>query len=174
MTRTSQVIAIVAVLFAAAHAHAASTARAALPQVAEAAKKWQPDAVVTHVSTLGGKADGKASAWLYTVYSPKVKKSAIVTARDTKVELEEVLRNSSTEALPAEYLDSDKALDAARKAGFKTDGKDIGFGLTTFGTSTKKPFVAWAITILTPQGASSVTLDSKDGALIKRDEVKFK
>ena len=74
-------------LIAVPPAQAASTARAALKEVNAAAQKWQPDAVLTHVSTLGAKADGKANSWLYSVYSAKARKSAIVTARDTKVEV---------------------------------------------------------------------------------------
>jgi isocitrate dehydrogenase len=68
-------------------AQAASTARAALKELNAAAQKWQPDAVLTHVSTLGARADGQAKSWLYNVCSAKARKSAIVTARDTKVEV---------------------------------------------------------------------------------------
>lgn len=100
---------------------AASTAREAIKEVAAAAQKWQPDAVLTHISTLRGRADGKADSWLYTFYSPKTKKSAIVTARDKKVAVDADVRNTSTDPLGAEFLDSDKATEAALKAGLKFD-----------------------------------------------------
>jgi hypothetical protein len=175
MNRTVlRVLACATALAAGASALAASTAKAALPQVVAAAKKWKSDAVITHVSTLAGKPDGKASSWLYTVYSPSANKSAIVTAKDTQVELEEVLRNASIDAIGTDYLDSDKALDAARKAGLKTGNGDIMFGLTLFGKATRKPAIYWTVTVTSADGMSSVTLDPKDGTLVKRDDVKLK
>jgi hypothetical protein len=97
-----------------------------------------------------------------------------VTAQDMKVALEEVLRNTSIDAIGSDYLDSDKALDAARKAGLKTGSGDILFGLTLFGKATRKPAIYWTVTVMGSDGMSSVTLDSKDGALVKRDDVKLK
>lgn len=161
------------VLFA-SPALAAATARAALDDVLAQAKKWQPDAVLTHVSTLTAKPDGTARSWLYTVYSPKQKKSAIATARDRKVDFEEVGRNTSVDPLAGDFLDSDKVLDAARKAGLKTGADDIGLGLTTFGQATGKPRVYWTVTVMGADAMSSVTLDPKDGTLVRRDDVKLK
>lgn len=155
-------------------AAAASTAKAALTQVkAAAAAAWQADAVLTHISTLTAKSDGKANSWLYTVYSPKAKKSAIITARDGKIEVEPDVRNTSIAPLTTDILDSDKVLDAARKAGLKTGKDGIGLGLTTFGRATGKPRVYWTVTVMGDDSFSSVTLDPKDGTLIKRDDVKF-
>jgi hypothetical protein len=152
---------------------ASATARAALKEVQAAGKKWKPDAVLTHVSTLNAKADGKAGMWLYTFYSPKAKKSAIITARDMNVEVDEVNRNTSMDPLTVEFMDSDKAVDAAGKAGLNVGTGDVGLGLTTFGQATGKPRVYWTVTVMTSTGMSSVTLDPKTGALIKRDDVKF-
>jgi hypothetical protein len=160
-------------LFATTPALAAATAKAALNEVLAQAKKWQADAVLTHVSTLTAKADGTARSWLYTVYSPKLKKSAVVTARDLKVDLEEVGRNTSVDPLSGDFMDSDKALDAARKTGLKTGADGIGLGLTTFGQATGKPRVYWTVTVMGDTAISSVTLDPKDGALVKRDDVKL-
>lgn len=168
------VLAVSIALVTAAPALAASTARTALGEVMAQAKKWQPDAVLTHVSTLTAKADGKSRSWLYTVHSPKAKKSAIVTTRDLKAELEEVGRNTSIDPLAADFLDSDKVVDAARKAGLKVGTDDIGLGLTTFGQATGKPRVYWAVSVMSADSMSSVTLDAKDGALVKRDDVKLK
>lgn len=153
---------------------AKSTARAALNEVQAAGKKWQSDAVLTHVSTLTAKSDGKATQWLYTFYSPKAKKSAIITARDMKVEVDEVGRNTSVDPLASDFLDSDKVVDAAAKAGLPLGSGDIGLGLTTFGQATGKPRVYWTVSVITDTAMSSVTLDPKNGALIKRDDVKFK
>lgn len=160
-------------LAVAAPAQSAATAKAALKEVTAASKAWQPDAVLTHVSTLSAQPDGTARSWLYTVYSPKAKKSAIVTARDTKVEVDEVLRNTSVDPLTDDWMDSDKALDAARKAALALPARDIGLGLTTFGTGPAKR-VYWAVTVMTDAAINSVTLDPKTGALVKRDEVKLK
>lgn len=153
---------------------AATTAKAALKEIMAASAKWQPDAVLTHVSTLTGRADGTADSWLYTVYSPKAKKSAIVTARDTRIEFDEVGRNTSVDPLTTDFLDSDKVVAAAAKAGLKTGSRGIGFGLTTFGKATGKARVYWAVTVMGEDAMSSVTLDATDGSLIKRDEVKLK
>jgi lipoprotein-anchoring transpeptidase ErfK/SrfK len=150
-----------------------STAKAALNEVQAAGKKWQGDAVLTHVSTMTAKADGKASSWLYTFYSPKAKKSAIITAIDTKVDVDEVMRNTSVDPLTIDFLDSDKVMDAAAKAGLKFGADDILLGLTTFGQATGKPKVYWTVTVMSDSKMSSVTLDPKNGALIKRDDVKL-
>ncbi|MCU0974525.1 MAG: hypothetical protein MUF80_11320 [Burkholderiales bacterium] len=155
-------------------AFGAATARAAISEVMAQAKKWHPDAVLTHVSTLTARADGTSRSWPYTVYSLKAKKSAIVTARDLKADLEEVRRNTSTDPLPGEFLDSDKVLEPARIAGLKMGAEGIGLGLTTFGQATANPRVYWAVTLTTEEALSSVTLDARNGAFVKRDDVKLK
>lgn len=170
----AQIAAFAVALVAVTPALAASTARAALNEVMAQGRKWQADAVLTHVSTLTAKSDGTSRSWLYTLYSPKAKKSVIVTARDVKTELEEVGRNTSIDPLATDFLDSDKVLDAARKAGLKLGTEDIGLGLTTFGQATGKARVYWTVTVMGADAMSSVTLDAKDGAFVKRDEVKFK
>ena len=154
-------------------AMAASTAKAALKEVTAASKQWQPDAVLTHVSTLTATPDGRSRSWLYTVYSPRAKKSAIVTARDLKVEVDPVDRNTSVEPLAGDWMDSDKAMDAARKAGLATGADGIGLGLTTFGAGSAKR-VYWTVTVTTDAAIASVTLDPASGALVKRDDVKLK
>jgi hypothetical protein len=150
-----------------------ATAKSALKTVEAAAKKWQADAVLTHISTLNAKPDGKAASWLYTYYSPKAKKSAIVTAAGNNIETDEV-RNTSVDPLAEGFLDSDKVVAAAVKAGLKLTSDDLGLGLTTFGQATGKPRVYWTVTVMTEAGFSSVTLDPNNGALIKKDDVKLK
>ena len=163
-------------LVLAAPAFAASTAKAALKEVNAAAQKWQPDAVVTHVSTLFGQSDGKARSWLYTVYSPKAKKSAIVTTEDLKVvEVLEVGRNTSVDPI-GDFIDSDKATEAAVKAGLKVDKgtKSVGLGLTVGNQAVGKPTLFWSVMVTAGDGFSSVTLNGKDGTFVKRDDVKLK
>ena len=151
-------------------AWADSTARAALKEVQAAGQKWQADAILTHVSTLQAKADGTAPAWLYTFYSPKTRKSAIVTARGTKVEIEPDVRTTSVDPI-GDFMDSDKALDAARKHGLKAVAS-IGLGLTLMGKATAEPRLLWSVTVL---GDSIFTwsLDAKDGSLVNKSEVKL-
>jgi hypothetical protein len=72
-------------LLATTPALAASTARESIKEVTTAAQKWQPDAVLTHISTLRGHADGRADSWRSI---RRGKKSAIVTARDKKIEVD--------------------------------------------------------------------------------------
>lgn len=168
-------VAVAACLLAtlAPQAHANSTAGASVKQATAAGQKWQADAVLTHVSTLVAKPDGKARSWLYTFYSPKARKSAIVTARGDKVEIEPDVRNTSTDPIGTEFLDSDRAIETARKHGLKTEG-DTAMGLTTGGQATGKARLFWAVTVMRDDGFSAVTLDGRDGALIKRDDTKFK
>lgn len=160
----------------AAPAFAASTAKAALKEVTAAGQKWQPDAVVTHLSTLFGQSDGKARSWIYMVYSPKAKKSATVTTEDMKVvEVLEVLRNTSVDPI-GDFIDSDKATAAAVKAGLKVDKgtKSVGMGLTVGNQAVGKPTLFWSVMVTSGDGFSSVTLNGKDGTFVKRDDVKFK
>ena len=156
-------------------AHAASTAKEAVNAATAAAQKWQPDAVLTHVSTLFGRGDGKADQWLYAYYSPKAKKSAIVTARDKKIEVDADVRNTSTDPVGAEFLDSDKAVAAAAKSGLKFAKADkLGLGLTVGNQALGKPSLFWSVLVTSDSGFSGVTLNGRDGAFIKRDDVKFK
>lgn len=156
---------------------AAGTAKEALKEVTAAAQKWQADAVLTHVSTLRGLPDGRAGEWLYTFYSPKANRSAIVTARDKAVtDVAADVRNTSITPLGADFVDSDKAAEAAIKAGLKIDKKtrSLGFGLVVGNQAVGKPQLFWSVTLMGEDAISSVTLDGKNGALVKRDEQKFK
>jgi len=157
-------------------AWAASTAREALKEATAAAQKWQADAVLTHVSTLRGQGDGKAVDWLYSFYSPKAKKSAIVTAKDKAVtDVTADVRNTSVDPLGPDFIDSDKAAEAAIKAGLNIDKKTkgLGYGLVVGNQAVGKPQLFWSVTVMNDNGFSAVTLNGKDGAFIKRDEKKF-
>lgn len=157
-------------------AQAAQTAKAAITQAAPVAAKWQADAQLAHVSTLRGQGDGRAASWLCTYYSPKAKKSAIVTVRDGgKVEVDADVRNTSIDAIGSDFVDSDQAAAAAAKAGLKLDkgAKDLGFGLVVGGQATGKPRLYWSVTVSSDKGMSSVTLDGKTAAFVKRDDLKY-
>lgn len=155
---------------------AASTAKAALKEVVAAGKKWQPDAVVTHVSTIFGQPNGKARTWIYTVYSPKAKKSANVTTQDlTVLEVLEVPRNMSVDPI-GDFIDSDKATEAAVKAGLKFEKptQSVMMGLTVGNQAVGKPTLFWSVTVTAGDGFSAVTLNGKDGTFVKRDDVNLK
>lgn len=171
-----QVLACSAALALMPSVQAAQTAKAAITQAATAAAKWQPDAQLTHVSTLRGQVDGRAPSWLCTYYSPKAKKSAIVTVRDGgKVEVDADVRNTSVDAIGGDFVDSDQVVAAAAKAGLKLDkgAKNLGFGLVVGGQATGKPQLYWSVTVSTDQGMSGVTLNGRDAAFVKRDDVKY-
>lgn len=157
-------------------AYAASTAKEAVKDATAAAQKWQPDAVLTHVSTLTARGDGTADQWLYTYYAPKAKKSAIVTAKGKKIEVEADVRNTSVDPLGTDFLDSDKAAEAAAKAGLKFGKADkgLGLGLTVGNQAVGKPQRFWSVMVYSDAAISSVTLNAADGALIKRDDIKLK
>jgi len=167
---------VCAALAATPAAQAAQTAKAAVAQAAPAAAKWQPDAVLTHVSTLRGQGDGRAASWLCSYYSPRAKRSAIVTVRDGgKVELEADVRTTSVDAIGKDFVDSDQAVAAAAKAGLKFDkgAGDLGLGLAVGNQALGKPRLFWSVSVMGDKGSSSITLDAKDAAFVKRDDVKF-
>ncbi|HEY0663109.1 MAG TPA: hypothetical protein VGD18_00705, partial [Thiobacillaceae bacterium] len=141
-----------------------------------AAQKWQSDAVLTHIATAMGFADGTADHWLYTFYSPKAKKSAIVTARAKKVEIEPDVRNSSIDPVGSDFIDSDKTAEAAVKGGLKLakGSKEVLYGMTVGNQAVGKPQLFWTVTTMSADRATGVVLNGKDGAFIRRDELKFK
>lgn len=164
-------------LMTVASAHAAATAREAVKEATVAAQKWQADAVLTHVSTLRGAADGKAADWIYTFYSPMAKKSALVTTRDKSVtDVTADVRNTSIDRLGAEFADSDRAMEAAIKAGLKIGkgGKAVGIALYVGNQAVGKPQLFWAVSVMNEEGMVSFLLDGASAAFIRRDEQKFK
>src|SRR5574341_955967 len=65
---------------------AGTTAKAGLAQATATAKKWQPDAVLTNISTLAADANGNSEKWGYMFYSAKAKKGYSVDIRGTNVD----------------------------------------------------------------------------------------
>ncbi len=86
------------------------------------------------------------------------------------------VRNSSTHPLGTEYLDSAKAVEAAVTHGLKIakGAEGLGYGLFVGNTAIGQPQAFWTVTQLVGNDLSGVTLEARDGAFIKRDEMKFK
>ena len=140
--------------------HAAGvTARAALADAIEAAKKWKPDAVLTNVTSITVGPDGKGTTWFYGFYSARTNAFLNVTAKGRMIETLEV-GTGQKDSLPAEFMDSDAIMDAAIKAGLK--GTSPRMGLTR---------AAWIVNGGTDKGDVGVWLNPRTGNVIKRQAV---
>src|SRR3990172_9046977 len=95
---------------------AGTKARAALEQAIAAAKQWQPDAILTNVSSLTVSDDGTAYTWFYAFYSPKTGKYMNVTAKGRQTDTLKVLKGLNDPVAP-DFVDSDLAMEAAKKYG---------------------------------------------------------
>jgi hypothetical protein len=145
------------------------TAHSQVAQAAATAKKWRPDAVLTHVSSLTVNPDGTAKWWLYTFYAPQTKKTLNITIMPgAPLDTLEV-RNTSMQPIGDIWVDSDKAMQTAKQHDFS--GTSLSMGLVVMGM-TGSP--VWAINNTTSEENVSVMLDGKTGAFIRRDVVKFK
>jgi hypothetical protein len=120
--------AVCALVIAGSAAAAGGTAKARLAEARALAAKWQPDAVLVTVSALQAKDDGTAapglSGWIYQFHSPKTGKWVSVYAGKKGLERDDLPVGLKT-PLPQDFVDSDKALDAARKGGFKKSGDTL-------------------------------------------------
>jgi hypothetical protein len=138
---------------------AGQTAKAPLPKAIASAKAWQPDAILVHLSTVKLQSDGTATEWLYSFYSPKSGKRCVVTARGGSVTLKEVRLGAYTEPL-GEFIDSDKAMEAAKKNGLKGSEPFAGVGRPTGGQADS---TYWIVTGGWAKGDVTVSLDAKTG-----------
>lgn len=120
--------ALIASAMAGAAAAAGNTAKSRLAEARALAAKWQPDAVLVTVSALQAKDDGTAapglSGWIYQFHSPKTGKWISVYTGKKGLERDDLPVGLKT-PLPQDFVDSDKALDAARKGGFKKSGDTL-------------------------------------------------
>ena len=154
---------------ASAPTEAGLNARTQLPQATATAKKWRPDAVLTHVSSLTVNPDGSAKSWLYTFYAPATKKSLSVTAAlGAALDTLEV-PNTSIVPIGDVWVDSDKAMQAAKQHELK--GTSPSMGLVVMGF-TGSP--VWAVNGGFSVGDVSVLLDGKTGTFIRREVVSYK
>ena len=138
---------------------AGSTARAALADAMEAAKKWKPDAVLTNVTSITVGLDGKGTTWFYGFYSPRTGAFLNVTAKGRTIDLLEV-GTGQKDPLPTDFLDSDKIMEEATKLGLQ--GTEPRMGLTRS---------AWIVNGGTDKGDVGVWLHPRTAKLIKRQAV---
>ena len=144
-------------------------ARTQLAQATAAAKKWRPDAALTHVSSITVNADGSAKSWLYTFYAPQSKKSMIITAAVGEPLDTLQVPNTSMVPLGDTFVDSDRAMQLAKQHDLK--GSNPSMGLVVMGI-TGSPI--WSVNGGFAEGDVSVMLDGKTGAFIRREVISYK
>ena len=145
------------------------TARSGLAQAAAAAKKWRSDATLTHVSSLTVRADGTAKSWIYTFYALASKKTLNVTAAPG-VPLDTIeVPNTSKVPIGDAWVDSDRAMQEAKKHDLK--GKSLSMGLVVMG-STGSP--VWAVNGGMDEGDVAVMLQGNTGVFIRRQVISYK
>jgi hypothetical protein len=144
---------------------AGQTARTALNEVLAAGKKWQADAVIVGLSSVTVQPDGTASSWKYSFYSPRTPKRCVVTADASGVRSREVSAGYDTQPL-GEFIDSDRAMQEAKKNGLK--GKDPNMGVKWQGSGATRA-TTWIVNGGTAKGDVSVSLDARTGRFIVRN-----
>ena len=143
---------------------AGQTAKAALQGVVATARKWQPDAVLVSLSTDKAKSDGTSDEWKYSFYSPASKKRFVATARGTKVDGREVRLGFSTEPM-ADFIDSNKAMQEAKKNGLK--GNEPSMAVKLQGAGKAADFF-WIVNGGYNKGDVSIFLEAKSGKFVNR------
>lgn len=139
------------------------TAKAGLTQALASAKAWQGDAILVHLSSTKVRADGTASEWKYSFYSPKTTKRCVVTAQPSGAKAKEVRLGNYTELL-GEFVDSDKAMQVAKQNGLKGGEPSMAVGRLAGG---KADSAYWLVTGGWNKGDTSITIDAKTGAFSK-------
>jgi hypothetical protein len=134
-------------------------AHAMLDEAVAAGKKWQPDAILTSISTFSADMQGGASNWFYGFYSPKKDTYLNVTAKGFSLEPLQATTGKK-QALPADFLDSDQVMAAAVKLGIKGTSPTMGLSGNT-----------WIVMGGTETGNTGVFLNARTGTLIKRQVV---
>ena len=145
------------------------TARAQITPATTAARKWRPDAVLTHVSSLTVNPDGSAKSWIYTFYAAKTKQSLTITvAPGAPLDTLQV-PNTSMQPIGDEFVDSDRAMQEAKKHDLKGDSPSMGLVVMGFTGG-----AVWAVNGGYSEGDVSVVLDGKTGAFIRREVISYK
>jgi hypothetical protein len=142
------------------------TARTALERAAPRAKEWRADAALTNASTLGANADGAAEVWSFAFYSPGAKTWLNVTASGGKLDALEVSMGLTDPV--GEFIDSDQAIEAAKKNGLDASKKPM-MGLAWMGGK-KDGLACWTVGGGFSPGSVGVVLDAKTGAFITKHE----
>jgi hypothetical protein len=152
-------------------ADTAFTARAGLAAATAAAQKWQPDAVLTGVSTMRASPDGHAGNWDYMFHSPNSGKACTFTfAGDQLVDQVEV-RPHLTDRVIANFVDSTDAAATAKASGLDTKGQPLVMSLLVMGQATKQAGTFWSVSGGYAKGALAVVVDAKTGKLAYEQEM---
>jgi hypothetical protein len=138
---------------------AGNTARVALENAIETAKKWQPDAILTSIYTASADIDGKSVSWAYGFYSTKAGKHLNVTARGRAIETLEIAVGQ-TASVPTDFLDSNQVIAEATKAGVQSDSLRMRLTRTE-----------WLVNSGDQKGDLTVWLNPRTGKLIKRQTI---
>lgn len=147
------------------------TARAGLAAATAAAQKWQPDAVLTGVSTMRASTDGHAANWDYMFHSPKSGKACTFTfAGDQLVEQLEV-RPHMTDRVIANFVDSTDAAATAKSNGLDTKGQPLVMSLLVMGQATKGAGTFWSVSGGYAKGALAVIVDAATGKVAYKQEM---
>lgn len=149
---------------------AGMTAKAGLKDATAEAQKWQKDAVLVNVSTLQANSDGTAAKWGYMYYSAKAKKGYTVDVKDGKI-VETLEVNPYIKDAVGEFVDSDKAMQEAKKNGLKVKDKPA-MSVIVMGQATKQPGAYWSVVGGYEKGDVSVVLDGKTGKFSYKQEIK--
>ena len=140
------------------------TARRDLAQVEARARAWRADAVLVHLSTMRARPDGTAAEWKYSFASLASGKRCVVTARPGTVTVREVPLGSYRAPL-GDFIDSDKAMAAARAHGLK--GREPSMSVQRPAGAGPEA-TAWIVTGGWAAGDTSVTVDARSGAVLRR------
>ena len=140
------------------------TAKASLTQVAAAGKKWKGDAVLVSLSSVKVHLDGTAAEWKYSFYSPGSRKRCVVTANTSGIRTKDVNLGYSTEPL-GDFIDSDKAMQEAKKNGLK--GNDLNMAVKFQGTG-RSAAAYWIVNGGFAKGDVSIFLEAKTGKFSSR------
>jgi hypothetical protein len=147
------------------------TARAGLAAATAAAQKWQPDAVLTGISTMRATTDGHAGNWDYMFHSPKSGKACTFTfAGEQLVEQLEV-RPHMTDRVITNFVDSTDAAAAAKENGLDTKGQPLVMSLLVMGQATQGAGTFWSVSGGYAKGALAIVVDGKTGKLAYKQEM---
>ena len=152
-------------------ADTAVTARAGLAAATAAAQKWQPDAVLTGVSTMRASTDGRAANWDYMFHSPKSGKACTFTFAGAQLVEQLEVRPHMTDRVIADFVDSTAAAAEAKASGLDTKGQPLVMSLLVMGQATKQAGTFWSVSGGYAKGALAVIIDAKTGKLAYKQEM---
>jgi hypothetical protein len=98
------------------------TARSGLDKAVEAIQSWQADATLTRVGTSVLQADGTATMWQYSFFSPETNACArVILLLVGEPRVQDLGECKREEAVSTDFVDSPVMLEAATAAGFRPD-----------------------------------------------------